>query len=232
MTFALPPYVVPVFMASVGYTVWCFWRAIQPALPTMRARIIAATVIISWIAFQGALARSGFYLDTYAMPPHLMVALVPPILTIFITLLLPAGRRGLAKVNLHALTWLNVVRIPVELVLWWLFLEGYVPQLMTFEGGNLDILTGIAAIAAALWGFSATGEIQRRGLLWAWNIGGLALLLNIVIRAILSLPSPLQQLAFEQPNIAVIYVPFVWLPSVIVMAAFFTHIVSLWRLRQ
>jgi hypothetical protein len=57
-------------------------------------------------------------------------------------------------------------------------------------------------------------------------------LFNIVLTAILSAPLPIQQLAFEQPNIAVMYFPFVYLPGFIVPIVLFSHLVSLKKLMQ
>jgi len=54
--------------------------------------------------------------------------------------------------------------------------------------------------------------------------------LNIVINAILSVPTPIQQFAFDQPNIAILYFPFTWLPCFIVPAVLLSHIVSIKKL--
>jgi len=63
-----------------------------------------------------------------------------------------------------------------------------------------------------------------------WNILCLILVYNIVITAILSTKTPFQILSFEQPNDAVAYLPFAFLPSVIVPIVFFSHFASLYRL--
>jgi hypothetical protein len=49
-------------------------------------------------------------------------------------------KRGLDK---KILTLLHIIRIPVELGLYWLFIYKAIPQLMTFEGRNFDILVGL-----------------------------------------------------------------------------------------
>jgi FtsH-binding integral membrane protein len=89
-----------------------------------------------------------------------------------------------------------------------------IPQSMTFENGNLDILSGISA--PIIYFFAFRNEKTNRLLLIVWNTLALILLLNIVVTAIAAFPSPLQQIAFEQPNRAVMYFPYVWLPSIIV----------------
>ena len=44
--------------------------------------------------------------------------------------------------NLRILTLLHIVRVPVEIVLYWLFISKAIPGLMTFNGRNFDILAG------------------------------------------------------------------------------------------
>lgn len=230
MNFQLAGYVMPVFLLCVAYTLWWLGKALSPILSTRKSQIAVASIGGIWLLLQALLAQRGFYYAPTSMPPHMTLAIMPPVIFMVVLFAVPATRKQLMHIDLRALTWLNAVRIPVELTLFWLFIGGYVPQLMTFEGANFDILTGITAIAAAIWGFTANGSVARRWLLLLWNMGGLILLFNIVIRAVLAIPSPIQQLAFEQPNVAVLYFPFIWLPSVIVVAALFTHVLSLWRL--
>ena len=68
--------------------------------------------------------------------------------------------------------------------------------------------------------------IGKKGLL-IWNFICLGLLINILIIAVLSAQTPIQQLAFDQPNIGVTYFPFVWLPAVIVPIVLYAHLVSI-----
>jgi hypothetical protein len=103
-----------------------------------------------------------------------------------------------------------------------------VPQIMTFEGSNPDILSGITAPLAVLL-FFRNGKIKRYGLL-IWNLICLGLLTNIVVIAALSAPTKLQQFAFEQPNLAIAEFPFVWLPGIVVPLVFFAHLVSIYLL--
>jgi hypothetical protein len=120
------------------------------------------------------------------------------------------------------------VRIPVELILYWLSLQKAVPALMTFEGRNFDILAGITAPAMAL--FFCSGSKTHNRILLAWNIVSLLLLLNIVGNALFSAPGPLQRFAFDQPNIAILYFPFNWLPVFIVPVVLFGHLVAIRQL--
>lgn len=126
------------------------------------------------------------------------------------------------------LTLLHVVRIPVELVLYSLFIYKQVPELMTFEGRNFDILAGLSAPFIYYFGFIKKKINQKVILLW--NIACLGLLFNIVVNAVLSTPVPFQQFAFDQPNAAILYFPFVWLPGCIVPLVLFSHLVVIKRI--
>ena len=99
---------------------------------------------------------------------------------------------------------------------------------MTFEGRNFDILSGLTA--PLIYWLAFRGGKTNRPLLIVWNFFALGLLINIVTNAALSIPYQTQMLAFEQPNRAVLYFPFVWLPAVIVPIVLFCHLASLWQL--
>lgn len=129
------------------------------------------------------------------------------------------------SLNARTLTILHLVRVPVEIVLLWLAIHKTIPQLMTFEGRNFDILSGITAPLIYYFGYVA-GKMHK-SLLLIWNLLCIALLVNVVIIAILAVPTPFQQLAFDQPNIAVLYLPFIWLPAVIVPMVLFAHLVCI-----
>jgi hypothetical protein len=66
--------------------------------------------------------------------------------------------------------------------------------------------------------------------LLAWNFLCLGLLINIVFTALLSAPFPFQRFAFDQPNIALAYFPFTWLPCWIVPLVLLSHLVSIRKL--
>ena len=57
-----------------------------------------------------------------------------------------------------------------------------------------------------------------------WNIIGLALLLNIVTVAILSTPAPIRYFMNDPANRLPSMFPYVWLPTFLVQAALFGHL--------
>lgn len=219
----LPPYVTWVFSLTTVATVVIYLYAVR-ASP--RRRLFTAAVLAALLGLHAALALDGFYLAK-TTPPRFPLAPLPTTVILLILFFAPARRGGPPK-TLRALTLLSVVRVPVELVLLWLYQHGQIPRLMTFEGRNFDILSGLTAPLVAWLAFR--GGKANRPLLLVWNLLALGLLVNIVTTAVLSLETPFQRLAFDQPNRAVLYFPFIWLPAVIVPAVFVSHVVSLWQL--
>ncbi|MFI5148191.1 MAG: hypothetical protein ACHQRM_00545 [Bacteroidia bacterium] len=185
-------------------------------------------VLLSWMVIQGSVALTGFYTVTNTTPPRFALLIAPPMLVIVLLFLLPKGRLLLDKLNTKTLTLMHLVRIPVELVLFGLFLQGAVPKLMTFEGGNLDILSGVTAPLVFYFGF-IRNKLNKTVLI-IWNLLCLALLFNIVFRAVLSAPFPFQKLAFPTPDIALLYFPFIWLPCLIVPLVLLAHLVCIRQL--
>lgn len=224
----LPFYVSAIFILTTFLTVSFFLFAVKRAISSSTLAKFLNFLILFWLLFQGFLAISGFYLNTDSIPPRLPVFAVFPAFILIVFLFIFFRKSLVKRLPLKTLTLLHVVRVPVELVLWQLFQNRQVPQLMTFEGRNFDILAGITAPLIA-WLAFRNGKTNRP-LLIVWNIFALILLFNIVINALLSFPSPFQQFAFDQPNRAVQYFPFVWLPSIIVPIVLFAHLASLWQL--
>jgi hypothetical protein len=157
-----------------------------------------------------------------------MLLILPPLFLILTLFFFKKGRHFIDSLDIKTLNLLHVIRIPVEIVLFWLFVHKSVPQIMTFEGRNFDILSGITAPFIYYFGF-IKNKLDKKIIL-AWNFLCLGLLINIVSIALLSAPFPFQKLAFNQPNIALGYFPFIWLPCCIVPLVLFSHLVSIRQL--
>jgi hypothetical protein len=223
----VPAYVSIVFLITSFLTFGIFAYALRSVGVDHFWPKILLFVIPFWMLFQAVLALGGFYLNSESLPPRLPIFAVLPAV-ILIAILFLFGRDFIARLPLLPLTLLHVIRIPVELVLAWLFEQKLVPQQMTYHGWNYDILSGFLAILVTIVAFRK-GQPSKT-LLIAFNVLGLLLLTNIVTIAVLSLRSPIQQLAFEQPNQAVLYFPYVWLPAMIVPIVLFCHLASLYKL--
>jgi hypothetical protein len=217
----LPTFISIIFIATTILTIAFFYKAAQHCK-------VVLLILFCWVLLQTVLGLKGFYTNTATIPPRLLLLVVPPIFTIAALFITTKGRFFIDSLNIKYLTILHIVRIPVELVLFWLFLNKTVPQLMTFEGRNFDILAGITAPVIYYFSFIKS-KIGKRTMI-IWNCICLILLINIVINAALSTPSVLQQFAFKQPNIAILYFPFNLLPAVIVPLVLLSHLVSIRQL--
>lgn len=214
----VPTYLAVAFILATLLVVVLFGGAAR-----WSGRVLA--LLGGWLLVQGGLAYSGFYTHTAGLPPRFALLLLPPLGLIVALFLSSQGRAWLAQLRLQWLTLLHVVRILVELVLLGLYHAGAVPQLMTFEGRNFDILAGFTA-PVVYWLAFRRHAIGRRGLL-LWNLLALGLLGNIVVNALLSSPSPFQRFAFGQPNVAILHFPFAWLPACVVPLVLLAHLAAI-----
>ena len=221
------PYLAPAFIATTFLTVgFLFYLIKRTGRETAPGRIVVS-VVAFWLLLQATLALGGFYQSVNSVPPRILASGAIPSLIFVLAFSTWYGSTFVRQLPIGTLTLLHVVRIPVELVLYGLFIGGQVPEAMTFEGRNLDIISGLTAPIAYLL-------LVRRGVrpigLIVWNFAALGLLVNIVSTAIVALPSPFQQIAFDQPNVAIIYFPYVWLPTIVVPIVLFAHIAALVQL--
>lgn len=220
---SLPKIISITFILTTIATVYFFFRATR-SLP------VILFAIAPWMLFQMVISLLGFYQTTDTMPPRFAMAVIPPLLLIAALFLTATGRRFIDAMDTSMLTLLHIVRIPVELVLFQLFVHSLIPEVMTFEGRNFDIVSGLTA--PLIYYFGYVKKVLPRSVMITWNIVCLALLINIVSHAALSLPGPFQQMSFDQPNRAVLYYPFIWLPSLVVPLVLLSHLVSLRQLTR
>jgi hypothetical protein len=182
------------------------------------------------LTLQAAVALSGFYTKTDVMPPRCVLLFWPPVILIGALFCSKPGRNYLDQLDLGFLTVLHSVRMLTALVFYWLFLNRAVPQLLTTGVRNPDLLAGLTAPLVYYFGF-VRKSISRR-IIWVWNLIGLGLLLNLVVNAILSGPFPFQQFAFDQPDIAFLYFPFVWMSCCVVPLLLIAHLAALRQLQR
>jgi hypothetical protein len=177
-----------------------------------------------WLVLVCTTSLSGFLQNFESMPPRLLVILAPMFIAIIVLTFNKNLKEILAQIPAKNLVRIQVFRVLVEILLWLLFLENLLPNQMTFEGRNFDVVAGATAPIVAY--FLAS---NRKGLI-VWNILGLGLLFNIVTIAILSVPGPLRYFMNEPANTIVTYFPFVLLPAFLVPLAYTLHFFSLRQL--
>ena len=228
----LPLYLTVGFVLTTLLAIVMVILVIKTSSKPMSAGAVRALIvaIFIWLAAQAVLSICGIYTDyPKSTPPTIILCgVLPALIALVLIFNARKGKLFVDRTSMQMLAYLHVIRIPVELLLYGLFLNGVVPELMTFEGRNLDILAGLTAPLVGFFGISQN-RMGKASLL-IWNFVCLGLLLNIVVNAILSAPSPFQQFAFDQPNVAILNFPFSWLPSFIVPLVLFAHFAAIRKL--
>jgi hypothetical protein len=195
-----------------------------------RATARTALGMAAWLALTGGLAYAGVLSHWERMPPPILWLLAASVALVIALALGSFGRTLASGLPLWALVGYQAFRVVVEVMLHRAYEQGVIGVQMTWSGRNLDVVTGLSALFLGAW-LWRRGEKRPapRAVLWIWNVMGLGLLANIVTVAILSMPTRLR--AFDgPPNSFVAEFPFVWLPTVMVTAALFGHLLLARRL--
>jgi hypothetical protein len=184
----------------------------------LAARSLRSPWLAVWICLTGGLAASGWLATFNSFPPPLMRLILPALLLTTIACLRFDWYR---RFSLAGLVAFQSFRLPLELIMHQAAREGVMPPQMTFTGRNWDILTGLLALPLA---YLLSRNRARPAWVWAWNLLGLLLLINVVSVAVMSFPGPLRRFWNEPANLWVTHLPFVWLPTVLVPLALAGHL--------
>ena len=224
---SIPTYISGTFLAIVAAAVGFIFYAVNFVASGRKnfTPTIILTLFCVWIFIVSLLTINGFFQDF--SPPYRIFPFVGfTVVTIFILFALKKTRAFLNKMPITTLTYIHIIRVPVEMVLLWLGISGAVAMDMTFEGSNFDIISGITAPFVGV--FLISGRSRNKIGAIIWNLGALALLVNIVSRAISYTPYFYESVVGgESANIAIFYFPFVLLPTLVVPIVLFSHLVSL-----
>ena len=112
----LPIYIDILFVITALATCTVFYRATH--------RNAAFLVVIGlWMLLQSGVALTGFYAVTDTFPPRFVVLIGIPLLCISGLFILKKGRDYIDGLDMKYLILLHAVRIPVEIVLYLLYLN-------------------------------------------------------------------------------------------------------------
>ena len=209
----------------IGAVYWSARRTAALRNFAVKRASVATIGVVVWMGVMYALAsRGALHFET---PPTMLLALVTSFALAVGLALSPVGKTIATALPLAVLVGYQAFRIGVELILHRAFGEGLIPVQMSFSGRNFDIVTGIAAALVGVW--LATGR-RSLAIVALWNTLGLALLVNVLSIVLLSSPTPLRVFMNEPTSVLITHAPWVWLPSVLVVAALFGHVVVYRRL--
>jgi hypothetical protein len=206
-------------LLSMLWVVACYTAtAGMEAETQQKLRFRAVAFLFSWLIFLGILGQTGYLTDFSSLPPPFFLFI--GIILVSATLL-GFSKLGKALIDTYDLRWLvafQSFRILAEWALIQAYKEGVAPLQMTWGGLNLDVLSGLTALAFIFW---------KRPPVWlivTWNIVAFALLINVVAIGMLSAPTPFR-IFMDGPSTAwVSYFPYILLPGVLVFAALLGHI--------
>lgn len=179
-------------------------------------------IFMAWVAAFMTLSYQGIFTDFSSFPPKLMVVPFAPLIAVIALSYTGVFKAVILHIPQHWLVGFQSFRVLVEIILWAMFAKGILPEQMTFEGRNFDILVGLLAPIAS-WIFYKNGGKCA----WLWNVFGLVLLINIVGIAILSMPTPIRVFYNDPPNTIVATFPYISIPGIYVPVAYTLHIFSL-----
>jgi hypothetical protein len=182
-----------------------------------------ALVVLGWMCLTAALASAGL-LARVDVTPAPMAVMLPLVFGVPIAVAVsPVGGRLAAAVPIAALVGLQMFRLPLELVMHRAADLGIMPPELSYSGYNLDIVTGTGAVVLFL---ALRVAAVPRAVVWVWNGWGVWCL--AVIAWVARSGSPMVRAFGDDPrhvNTWVLYFPYVWLPTVLVMMALGGHLV-------
>jgi hypothetical protein len=190
-------------------------------------RVLAGLVV--WFLYTGLMGHFGIISNSEMRPPGISFIVVPILLFLIFFIVRPSDSvQSVLAFPLWLILGTQCFRIGVELFLHQLWIEGLLPRMITFAGANIDIYIGLSAPLIA-W-FSTRGRWGLK-LASAWNILGLLALLNVVTRAVLTAPGPLNLIHTEVPDRMIGTFPFLLIPGFFVPLAVVLHILAIRSIR-
>ena len=218
-------------VGMLALVLWGAARAARRVGPRAMLGVrLAGVALGGWLAITAALAGHGFFEDFYALPPHMLLAIGPPLLALIALTTFGGLDPLLAALPASWPIAAQTFRVAVEIVLWRLAVAGVAPEIMTFTGRNVDILVGLSAPLVAYACFVRRAWPAR--VAWWWNWAGIVILLNVVVHAQLSAPTRFRLFETDPPTTFIGDVPYIWLPAFLVPLAWALHAISLRQLRQ
>jgi hypothetical protein len=182
--------------------------------------IIAGLAI--WLVYVGLFSSLGYMRDASLRPPGILWVVGPVVLFVVFVVRSNIGASVVAAIPLWLILGFESFRIGVELLVHRLWEDGLVPKLLTYEGGNVDMVFGLSAPIIA-W-IATTGRPGLR-LAMGWNVLGLLSLANVTASAVLT--GPLKLISTEVPTVAMGFFPYTFIPGFLAPLAVTFHVLAI-----
>ena len=112
----IPIYVSATFIAIVIATLGFLFYAFNAAASRRKTLIVTMVAMMVWILFVSFLTYRGFFTD-FSMPPRLILFVGVVLVVIIGLFLMRKTRAFLNQVPITTLTYIHIIRVPVEMVL-------------------------------------------------------------------------------------------------------------------
>jgi hypothetical protein len=190
-------------------------------------RILSAAIgVVLYLGAIAAVAQTGVLARVELLPPPFLLLAVAAFGVALGVALSPVGARLARGLPLWALIGFQAFRFPLELLMHRAANDGLMPSVMSWNGYNFDIVSGVSAL---LLGGVLLFRTVPRWLVVAWNSLGSLLLAVIATVAIAASPI-FRAFGDDQVNLWVTRFPYTWM-AVMVAAALFGHVLLARRLR-
>jgi hypothetical protein len=192
----------------------------------VRRIVMAAAGAVFYLSVIAAVALSGVLARLELRPPPFLLLAMGTLSVALFVALSPVGARLARGLPLWALVGYQAFRFPLELLMHRAANDGLMPSVMSWNGYNYDIVSGISGL---LLGATLLVRAVPRWLVVAWNLLGSVLLAVITTIAIAASPI-FRAFGDQQLNLWVTRFPYTWM-VVMVAAALFGHVLLTRRLR-
>jgi hypothetical protein len=175
------------------------------------AKLMVASIAGLWIGLAAAAAGSGWM--RVAQPfPVIGIFVATPLVAAAIASAWPAARAALSGLPMRLLIGLNIARVFGVFFLL-LAMQGRLAGPFPFFAGWGDIITGVFALLLLL----AAVDAEYSGTIAAWNLFGVAdLVLAIFLGVTSAVGSPFQLFSRPPGSAAMQYLPWSFVPTVLV----------------
>ena len=180
------------------------------------------TGLAIWLVYVGLFSSLGYMRDPSLRPPGILWVVGPVVLFVVFVVRSNIAARVAAAIPLWLMLGFGSFRIGVELLVHRLWEDGLVPKLLTYEGGNVDMVFGLSAPIIA-W-IATKGRLGLR-LAMGWNVLGLLSLANVTASAVLT--GPIKLISAEVPTVAMGFFPYAFIPGFFVPLAVTLHVLAI-----
>lgn len=181
-----------------------------------------AVPVLLWVIFQSTLSLNRWYMERTTA--HLLFPYLVTTSLILAILFLPRLRAWALGLRLEVLIAMQLIRLPLEGILYWAANHRQSPFALTFFGGSPELLIGAATPIMLYLSRNRNDKNKRWMLIWS-AVGSMSLTV-LWIKSFFCAPSTLQTWSFDIPNYLMVHFPGSWIVSVIIPILLFANLAT------